>query len=107
MTPNPERLSDEELERFEQRIGSEFDDEATLSGDEMRRLLAELRSLRATLSTPMPCGWPAPVPASPAKPTMVLWEALDCDGGNALDPDEAIALGAALVRAGLKARGGQ
>lgn len=70
-------------------------------------MAAELRELRALLETPMPCGWPEPVPASPAKPTMVMWDAIDNKGGNALDTDEALALGAALIRAALAARGGE
>jgi hypothetical protein len=42
-----ERLSDEMLNNFERRIGSEFDNEVTLTGDELRALLAELRARRA------------------------------------------------------------
>jgi hypothetical protein len=42
-----ERLTDEELDTFERRIGSEFDNEAALTGDELRALLTELRTRRA------------------------------------------------------------
>lgn len=40
------RLADEQLDRLEQRIGYEFEDEATLTGSELRALLAEIRALR-------------------------------------------------------------
>jgi hypothetical protein len=42
-----DRLTAEKLDTIEQRIGSEFDNEATLTGDELRALLTELKERRA------------------------------------------------------------
>lgn len=81
--------------------------------------LAELRSLRAILATPMPCGWDEPRAFPDGH--VVRCHEVDCDDPGGMHghgigprvyaaafagtPDEAIALGSALIRAGLRARG--
>jgi hypothetical protein len=42
-----DRLTTENLDTIERRIDSEFDNEATLTGDELRALLTELKERRA------------------------------------------------------------
>lgn len=67
----------------------------------------ELRELRALLSAPMPCGFERPEALAPgdSNGTHTMGYAAVQHGDCTYDPDEAIALGAALVRAGLQAKG--
>lgn len=59
-----------------------------------------------TLGAQMPCGWEGPRPVLEDDETTahVEWSFGE---ETTLDPDEAIAIGAALVRAGLQAKGGE
>ena len=70
-----------------------------LAAEAVPALVAEVRRLRSLLATAAPCGWPTPE----ARDGVVAWDSLD----GLLDADEAVAIGAALVRAGLEARHGQ
>jgi hypothetical protein len=90
---------------------SELNDLARFSNDEQELttrylrvgvacLITELRALRELLATPMPCGWDEPR-ADPAG-----------SGGSCVHfdelrmaPDDAIGIGAALIRTALVARG--
>lgn len=63
-------------------------------------LLAEVLEHRARLATPLPCGYDEPVIVTDSVGRCVQWEQLL---PAPIVGDEAIALGAGLVRAGLKA----
>lgn len=73
--------------------------------DAMPALLAEVRHLRALLATPFDCGWPEPRVDRGVVPPLVLWNPFSGDDSNAMtfEPDEAKAIGAAFMRAGLAA----
>jgi hypothetical protein len=72
---------------------------ARLPATEATRLA---RAVLDILSAPPLCGWPMPeVVAIKGGWRDVAWEPLGAD----VEPDEAIALGVALIRAGLEAKG--
>ena len=91
-----ERLTDEDLERLLRYSTADL----CVSKD-VGLLVAELRELRALLDTPMPCEYYEPRPT----PDRDVYVPQDIAGW--LRPDEAIALGAALIRAGRKASNGE
>lgn len=74
----------------------------------MRSIVAELVELRALLATPMPCGWPRPeaLATGDSNGMHTMGYAAVQHGDCTYDPDEAVALGAALIRAALTAKGG-
>jgi hypothetical protein len=60
------------------------------------------RAVLDVLGAQPPCGWPLPRAITWANKACVVWpEAFD----DEMSPDEAIALGVALIRAGLEAKG--
>jgi len=60
--------------------------------------LKELVQLRALLATPMPCAWPVPRHDG----VFVYWDEVFASGET---PDDAIGLGAGVIRAALAAQG--
>lgn len=110
------RLSDEKLRRTEIDAVTAYQYYArygvlpTSAGlDAIERiapLIAEVRAHRELLATPMPCGWPAPLATTDEVSGLpsVAWESV-LSAPRTLSPDEAIVLGAALIRAALAARG--
>lgn len=102
------KLTDEELAAFEAlshdvaRNGSECDSTAEKLARDCDAVIAELRSLRALLATPLPDEFVAPrvvVMRGHGAEDMVQWV-----GDKPLFHNEAIALGAALIRAALAAQ---
>ncbi len=103
------RLSDEELEKAE-RFCRHMQpalpsDRPNMTVEMVRGLIAEVRSLRTLLATPMPRGWECPRVDRDVSPPIVLWDIDDNGDVHSSYAEEAIGIGAALIRAALKARG--
>lgn len=123
------RLTDEELRRAEMNADTAkqfYARHGRLPGsagldvlDVVPALIAEVRELRALLATPMPCGFDGP--RAFADGHVIRCDEVDCDDPGGMhghgvgprivlrwfggDPDDAVAVGAALIRAALAARG--
>ena len=97
-----ERLSDDDIDDIRRDNGARVGD-AYATAAEVHAMTTELRELRALLALPMPCGWDEPRVTSPDAHGVVGVAAEWL--GDDVHPFEAIALGAALIAAGLKARG--
>lgn len=102
MTP----LTDAELSELERRVrelGAAWS--STAAG--VQRLVDEVRAARVLLATPTdPPGTEQPeVVAMRDGSRRVAW-CLDLEGVGDMTPDEAVGIGAALIRAALSARGG-
>lgn len=76
-----------------------------LQKDTMLDIITELTALRALLQTPMPCGFDEPriTPDRGYGPRVIYNTSVTEE--QSVTADNAVALGAALVRAGLQARG--
>ena len=113
------RLSDEELRRMDNLVRtctSQARHVVVHADMELARLLAELRSLRALLATEMPRHMLRPNADPPWNDGSPFVTAPGGDGrvgiatrwiSDDLLPDEAIALGASLIRAGMSTRSGE
>lgn len=106
-------ITDDELEHLRRLTIISFPDDAGKFAAERAlagaapRLIAELRSFRDLLATPMPCGWDSPrvaVMRGHGAEDMVTAEWL---GEKPVWADEAIALGSALIRAAMEAKDGK
>jgi hypothetical protein len=106
------RLTDEELRRAEMNADTAkqfYARHGKLPGtagldvlDVVPALIAEIRDLRAVLATPVPRDWDEPfVTSSTEYGTVVVCEWLEQE----VEPDEAIALGAALIRTAQQGKG--
>jgi hypothetical protein len=63
-------------------------------------LRTQVKRLQALIDTPEECGWPVPTVEEVGDRSMVVWDIMGDGDPLKLDPQEAKALGAALLRAG-------
>lgn len=99
------RLADAQLDSLEQWAACDL---ADTEGVEVGALIAEVRESRALLATPLPCGFDEPRfvrQVGHGGIDGVEWNPFGTRGGGiAYEPDEAVAIGAALIRAALEAQ---
>ena len=101
------KLTDKQLEAFEASFREDMnlgEGISLVAADDMADVCGELRELRALLATPMPCGWDEPFVTAPGPDGRVGVAAPQFLTDDWL-PDEARAIGAALIRAALAAQG--
>lgn len=73
--------------------------------EEIDDMLVELAEYREIFATAFPCGWPEPFAELKFKGTpYVSWDALENGEPSLIDPDEALGLGVAIIRAALVAK---
>lgn len=74
-----------------------------IDADTLASLVRELREARSLLGTPFPCGWPKPeVVTRRTGRNAVSWPSL---GEGAIETEDAIAVGAQLIRTAREAEG--
>lgn len=96
------RVADFMLEVFERQASDGTP--VILDAETLSSLMRELRETRSLLATPLPCGWPKPeVVSRRSGRNAVAWEALE-DAGD-METEDAIAIGAELIRAARQAQG--
>jgi len=97
------KLTDEELEDEIRNLLDNRHRPLAYDNSDGLAVLTELRQLRALLNTPMAAKWsprPSIEDGNEIDGKKIVWL-----GDDAMYPDEAIALGASLIRAALAAKG--